>query len=276
MKKLFALILTMAMIFSLGAGALAEDVNSLEYVLEKGTLIMGLDVGFAPMGFYNEDGVIIGYDVDLAYEVCDRLGVELVLQPIAWAAKELELNDMNIDCIWNGLSITPDRLASMTITPPYLYNALVFVAIDKSIVVKEDLAGKSVAVQSGSFALDVLNGDADVGEDLAGFTASLSEVLSYDDYMMALMDLKNGNVDAVLVDIVVADFYLAEMDEEDVCFYLEQHLADDYFGIGFRKADVKLCDAVFGALQEMAADGVLAEITTHWFGDNVSLIEAAQ
>jgi len=274
MKKLFALLLAAAMIFALGAAALAEEDGSLDYVLDKGSLIMGLDVGFAPMGFYNDDGDIIGYDIDLAREVCARLGVDLELQPISWSAKEMELNAKNIDCIWNGLSITPTRQEIMQITPPYLYNALVFVVTDKALVVKEDLAGKSVAVQGGSFAQDVLQGD-EAEEEMLAFAETLAEIPAYDDYMMALMDLKNGNVDAVLIDIVVADFYLNEMDKDGACFYLEQYLEDDYFGVGFRKGDIALCEAVMAELMGMAADGVLGEITTQWFGDNVSLISAA-
>ena len=100
MKKLFAMILAAMMILCSCAFAETTD-NSLQAILDKGTLVLGLDASFEPMGYTNMDGEIVGYDIDLAKEVCARLGVELVVQPIEWAAKELELSSGNIDCIWN-------------------------------------------------------------------------------------------------------------------------------------------------------------------------------
>ena len=277
MKRLLVtlLILSLAVVPCVAASAEGED-GSLDYILEMGKLTLGLDVGFAPMGFFGDEGAIVGYDIDLAREVCARLGIELELQPIAWAAKEIELNAKNIDCIWNGLSITPARMESMEITPAYLFNALVFVVADPAYASKEDLAGKSVAVQSGSFAQEVLLGDdeEEADEAMLVFASTLRDIPAYEDYMMALMDLRNGSVDAVLIDIVVADYYLKEMNEDGACFYLEETLEDDAFGIAFRKGELALMNAVVDALLDMAEDGTLGDITARWFGEDVSLIKA--
>ena len=86
-----------------------EEGSSLQRILDKGTLVLGLDDSFPPMGFRNENNEIIGFDIDVAKEVSKRLGVELILQPISWTAKEQELNSYNIDCIWNGMSVNEER-----------------------------------------------------------------------------------------------------------------------------------------------------------------------
>ena len=129
MKKLFAMILAAMMILCSCAFAETTD-NSLQAILDKGTLVLGLDASFEPMGYTNMDGEIVGYDIDLAKEVCARLGVELVVQPIEWAAKELELSSGNIDCIWNGMSITPERQESMALSEAYMNNQIVLLVCD--------------------------------------------------------------------------------------------------------------------------------------------------
>ena len=174
MKKVIALVLVLLM--GLSAWAMAQEDNSVAAIQEKGTFVLGLDDSFPPMGYRDENNEIVGFDIDVAREVANRLGVELVAQPIDWASKELELESGNIDCIWNGMSITPEREESMAMTFPYLNNQIILYALkDSGIDSLEAMAGKSVAVQSGSFAEEVLQ-----SEEYADFNASLSEVLSYD------------------------------------------------------------------------------------------------
>ena len=92
---------------------------------EKPKFTMGLDDSFPPMGFRDDNNEIVGFDVDLAKEVTKRLNMELVLQPIDWASKELELSTGNITCIWNGLSVSPEREEAMTLSKPYLANKMI-------------------------------------------------------------------------------------------------------------------------------------------------------
>jgi polar amino acid transport system substrate-binding protein len=251
---------------ALGSGALAD--GSLEAIKEKGVLILGLDDSFPPMGYRNEDNEIVGFDIDLATAVCERLGVELVLQPIDWATKELELDAGNIDCIWNGMSRTPGREEAMTLSMDYMNNKIVLLVNDPAYSAKEDLEGKVVAVQSGSYAQDVLE-----SEQYADYRATLKEVRdAYADYLTAIMDLQNGNVDAIAIDLVVANFRIAEIG--DASLFTIDNLEDDLYCIGFRKADVALCDAVNQALKDMAADGTLDAICNEWFGANISLVTA--
>ena len=245
MKKLMALALSL--IFVLSMTALAED-DSLKRMTDSGKLILGLDDSFPPMGFNNEKGEIVGFDIDLAAEVCARLGVELVLQPI--------------DCIWNGMSITPAREESMCMTPAYLNNRIVILTKkDSGIQEAKDLAGKYVAVQSGSFAEEVLTLEEYGYSELY---ASLAEVTTEADYLYAIMNLQSGMVDAVLIDEVVAQYKLTQLgDDSLVC---TGSLCDDLYGIGFRKADEALEKAVYDTLIEMAKDGKAAEISNKWFG----------
>ena len=261
--KLFAL--TLSVILLMSCIVFAEEDNSLQYILDKGTFIVGLDPAFPPMGF-DEDGVIKGYDIDLAREVCNRLGVELVCQPIDWLSKEMELNMYNIDCIWNGLSINPDREESMNLSVPYLNNNQVFVVKnDSAIETFADLAGKAVGLQGGSSAEDALNDAADLKE-------TLGDVIPVDDYAIALMDLDIGGVDAVLMDEVVANYYITTKQAD--YRILTENLVPELYAIGFRKADEALGAKVEEILMDMAEDGTLTQITLQWFGKDISLLTA--
>jgi polar amino acid transport system substrate-binding protein len=220
------------------------------------------------MGYRNEDNEIVGFDIDLAKEVCARLGVELKLQPIDWATKELELDAGNIDCIWNGMSYTDERAEIAALSMNYMYNAMVLLVKDPAYQTKEDLAGKVVGVQAGSYAEELLT----QGEDYAEYLGSLKEVLSYPTYLLAIMDLQNGNADAVFIDLVVADYITTSLGDDSL--FTMGNMEDDIFCIGFRKDDLALRDAVNEALMAMAADGTMEEICVKWFGSNVSLISA--
>ena len=267
MKKIMTVVLALVLMFSLAVGVIAEEA-SVQAILDKGVLILGLDDSFPPMGYRDENNDIVGFDIDLAKEVAARLGVELELQPIEWSAKELELDAGNIDCIWNGMSITPDRQESMSMTFSYLQNQQVIVVkTDSGIATLEDMAGKKLAVQGGSYAEDLIN-----SENYADLKASLTQVIAFDEYLTALMDLQNGGVDGVLIDQVVADFRITGMGATDIVAALS--LEDDNFGIGFRKDDVALRDKVESILIEMKNDGTMAEISTLWFGSDTTLVPA--
>ncbi len=260
MKK--TLLAALALV-ALHATALAAD-TSLETVKKKGTLVLGLDDSFPPMGFRNDDNQIVGYDIDLAKEVARRLGVKLVPQAIDWNAKEQELNTGKIDCIWNGFTITDERKKAMTFTKPYLRNAQVVVVKKASgYSTLASLKGKKVGLQAGSSAADALEG-------AKAFRASLEEVVEFKDNLTALMDLEARGVDAVVMDLIVADDNIKRSGKAYAV--LKETLAPEVFGVGFRKNDLALRDAVQGALESMAKDGTLAKVTTKWFGSDISVV----
>ncbi|MDF2989432.1 MAG: periplasmic component of amino acid ABC-type transporter/signal transduction system [Eubacterium sp.] len=223
-----------------------------------------MDESFPPMGFRDDNNNIVGYDVDLAQEVANRLGVKLKLQPINWDTKDQELNTGNIDCIWNGFTITKDRKANILFSNPYMNNQQVMVVLaDSNYKTLADLKDKSVALQASSSAADALNSKAD-------FKATLKEVVELKDNNLCLMDLKTGNVDAVAMDEIVARYYIQMKSEK--YRVLDEGLTKEEYGIGFRKADVQLMTNVNDTLKEMAKDGKMAEISNKWFGKDISTV----
>jgi polar amino acid transport system substrate-binding protein len=247
-----------------GSSAATGGDRSLETVLAKKKLILGLDDSFPPMGFRNENNEIVGYDVDLAKEVARRLGIELTLQPIDWNAKEQELNTGEIDCIWNGFTITDERKQNLLFTPPYLKNAQVIVVKGNSPVSNlRDLAGKTVGTQAGSSSVDAI-------DDAPEFKASLRDIVEYKDFLTALMDLDVGGIDAVVIDLVVANDNINRSGKP--FRILGETLGEEEFGIGFRKNDRALADKVWATLLEMAGDGTIARIATQWLGADISII----
>jgi polar amino acid transport system substrate-binding protein len=233
---------------------------------DGGKFILGLDDSFPPMGFRDADNSIVGYDIDLAGEVCRRLGLDLITQPINWDAKEQELNTGKIDCIWNGFTITEERKQAILFTPPYLRNAQVVVVNGTSPVQKlSDLAGKSVGTQQGSSSVDAIDALPDFKKSLKG-----GKPVEFKDFLSALMDLETGRLDAVVIDIVVAGYNIKQSGKD--FRLLTETLGDESFGIGFRKDDTELEQKVWNTLLGMVKDGTVAQITATWFGDDISVI----
>ena len=228
-----------------------------------GTLIVGFDQDFPPMGFVGDNGEYTGFDLDLAKEVASRLGLEYKAQPVAWDSKDMELESGNIDCIWNGFTIT-GREDDYTWTTPYMANKQVFVvANDSDIKSQADLAGKVVEVQADSSAEAALKEN----QDLAN---TFGQLLTTPDYNTAFMDLEQGAVDAVAMDVIVAGYQIKQRNADFKI--LDDSLSEEEYGVGFKKGNTELRDKVQGALEEMAADGTLAKIADEWFGEDVTTI----
>ncbi|MDR2808528.1 MAG: amino acid ABC transporter substrate-binding protein [Spirochaetaceae bacterium] len=270
MKRAFVVLYVLvaaATVFAAGrreaSGITAQD-KSLTAVLNKKKLVVGLDDSFPPMGFRNEANEIVGYDVDLAKELGSRLGIQIVFQPIDWNAKEQELNTGEIDCIWNGFTITEERQKAMTFTKAYLKNAQV-VVVKASSLYKDlnDLVGKKAGVQAGSSALEAI-------EDSVDFKNGLAELVEYKDNLTALMDLEVEGIDAVVMDLLVAN---DNINRSGKGFrILNEALAPEEYGIGFRKGEQALADKVWETLEAMAKDGTIGAIATRWFGADISIV----
>ncbi len=232
---------------------------------ENGTFIVGFDQDFPPMGFVGNDGEYTGFDLELAEEVANRLGMEFVPQPIAWDAKDMELNSGTIDCIWNGFTMN-GREDDYTWSEPYMDNSQVFVvASDSGITSFADLAGKIVEVQADSSAETALKDNT----ELAGTFGTLQTT---PDYNTAFMDLEMGAVDAIAMDVIVAGYQIEQRGDNDSYLILEETLASEEYGIGFKKGNEELRDKVQTTLEEMAADGTLKTISDKWFGRDVTTI----
>lgn len=228
-----------------------------------GTLIVGFDQEFPPMGFVGADGEYTGFDLELAQETAKRLGLEYQPQPVAWDSKDMELESGNIDCIWNGFTMT-GREDDYAWTKPYMKNSQVFVvAKDSGIASQADLAGKVVECQADSSAQAALNEDPDL-------TASFKELLTTADYNTAFMDLEQGAVDAIAMDVIVAGYQIKQRNADFVI--LDDTLSAEEYGVGFKKDNTDLRDKVQATLEEMASDGTLKTISEKWFGEDVTTI----
>jgi polar amino acid transport system substrate-binding protein len=227
----------------------------------KKQVVMGLDDTFAPMGFRDEKNEIVGFDVDLAKEVFKRNGYELKLQPIDWSMKETELNSGNIDMIWNAYTITDERKEKVAFTEPYLDNSQVIVVLaDSEIKTKKDLAGKKVAAQTGSSAVDAMNTEPELVKAFSG-----GEPVLFDTNDQAFMDLEAERSDAVVADEVLARYYIKLRGVEKYRV-LDEDFGDEEYGIGFRKDDKELLQMVENTLNDMRKDGTFDEIYQKWFG----------
>ena len=227
------------------------------------TFTVGFDAEYPPYGFKADDGSYVGFDLDLAQEVCNRNGWELVRQPIDWNSKDMELDAGNIDCIWNGFTMT-GREDDYTWVGPYVNNSIMFVVTaDSGITDASQLAGHPVVTQSGSSALTALTddpGDGSNDENLA-LAASFTTLDEVPDYNTAFMNLESGVDDAIAVDIGVANYQLKTRDSSKFVM-LEKPLSTEQYGIGFKKGNTELADQVKATLDEMWADGTFTKIAT--------------
>ena len=246
-----------------GGDTSKEETASFEEKQEGDTFTVGFDQNFPPMGFVGDDGEYTGFDLDLAKEVCERQGWEFVPQPIAWETKDATLNSGEIDCIWNGFTMN-GREDEYTWSDPYLDNQQVFVVrSDSGIESEEDLAGKIVDVQTESSAQAAL----DDNPELADTFGTLQVIPDYD---TGFMELESGAVDAVAMDIVVASYQIESRGADFTI--LDESIATEEYGIGFAKGNEALRDTVQTTLEEMAADGTMAEISEKWFGEDITTI----
>lgn len=227
---------------------------------------VGFDAEYPPYGYKDESGEYTGFDLELAQKVCDRNGWTLVKQPIDWDSKDMELNSGTIDCIWNGFTMT-GREDDYTFSVPYVDNSIVFVVMnDSDIKTKEDLAGKVVVTQADSSALTALTSEEDNDENLA-LAASFADLQQVADYNTAFMNLESGAVDAIAVDIGVAQYQLAS--RGDTFRKLDEPLSTEQYGIGFKKGNEELRDQVQNTLFEMYKDGTFDEIASKYADYNL-------
>ncbi|MFR6011403.1 MAG: amino acid ABC transporter substrate-binding protein [Coprococcus sp.] len=230
------------------------------------TFTVGFDASFPPYG-YQENGEYVGFDLDLAQEVCDRNGWELVKTPIDWDAKNIELNGGSIDCIWNGFTMN-GREDDYTWTPAYINNTQVF-AVNKNSGIKKaaDLAGKNVLVQADSSALAALQDEENT--DIKALADSFGSLTQVPDYESALMELEAGSADAVAMDEGVA---LTKQAQNDNIVILDDVISQEQYGIAFKKGNDELRDQVWSTLLEMEKDGTVDKIAAKYPSINTANI----
>ena len=274
MKKKLALILAgtaMAAIVLAGCGdknnASGEDVKTAESVEDKKTFTVGFDAEYPPYGYMDENGEYTGFDLELAEAVCKLEGWELVKKPLNWDSKDMELNSGSIDCIWNGFTMN-GREDDYTFSTPYVDNSQVIVVAEKSgIDTLEDLAGKTVGVQAASAALDLLQSEEGGQKKLADTFGALNE---FADYNTAFTDLQAGALDALAIDVGVANYQIKSRGEGYKI--LDETLNTEQYAIGFKKGNQELCDVVNADLKKLTEDGTVAKLAEKYeIADMVTL-----
>jgi polar amino acid transport system substrate-binding protein len=255
MKRFAIMILAIVGVFSLLSACSSPSAKD----AKNKTLVIGIDDKFAPMGFRDENNKIVGFDIDYAKAAAKKMGTKIKFQPIDWKTKETELSSGRIDLIWNGYTITDERKKKVLFTKPYLKNTQVVVTLANSKLTKlNDLAGKTVGLQSLSSASDAL--------DANPIKSKVKTVTEYSDNVTALSDLKSGRLDAVVIDEVVVKYYMSK--EKNSFKLLDESLAPEEYGVGVKKGNEALLEKLQKALDKMNEDGTAAKISEKWFGEN--------
>ena len=258
--KLTTVLLILAT-FVLGACG-KKEATGLAAIKEKGQLIIGLDDTFAPMGFKDDKGEIVGFDIDLAKEVAKRIGVEAVFKPSEWSGIVFELKSKNIDVVWNGMTITEDRNKEIGFSNPYMNNNQIIVTLSGSTLNnKADLNGKIIGLQLGSSSFNAVSADE--------ISKSFKEIKKYDTNVEALMDLEAGRIEAVVLDEIVARYYIAQKEKDtnkDLFKVLDGDFGTEEYGVGIRQEDKDLKDEIDRIIDEMKKDGSYDAIYEKWFG----------
>lgn len=243
-NKVIAAVLVAAMSAGVlaGCGSKADDK----------TFTVGFDAEYPPYGYMDDNGEYTGFDLELAEAVCEIEGWTLEKKPIDWNSKDMELESGAIDCIWNGFTMD-GREDDYTWSQPYVDNSQVIVVSEASgISTLDDLAGKTVGVQAASAALDLLQKDQ---ADLAATFAGLQE---FADYNSAFVELQAGSVDAVAMDVGVANYQIKTRGEGYTI--LSEVLNSEKYAVGFKKGNSELCDIVDADLTKLAEDGTVKEL----------------
>ncbi|GAB6169765.1 amino acid ABC transporter substrate-binding protein [Clostridium carnis] len=264
MKKIIKSIFTFALVGAMAFGLVGCGNNKIKNSMEKEELVLGFDDTFVPMGFKDENGEIVGFDIELAKAIGDKLGKEIKFQPIDWSMKETELNNGNIDFIWNGYSITEERKEKVEFSRPYLNNRQVIITlVNSKINSKDDLKDKVVGAQNQSSATDAIESDGDRVD-----TFKDGKIVTFDTNNEALMDLEAGRLDAVVADEILAKYYIKQRGS-DKYKVLTEDFGKESYGVGMRKDDKELVEAFNKAFEEIVKEGKAAEISRKWFGDDI-------
>lgn len=240
-----------------------QEDNSLQRIKNSGKLVLGLDDTFAPMGFRDENGEVVGFDIDLAREVALRMGVDLETKPIDWGKSASILTNREIDVLWNGVNINNERKAYMNFSKPYLNNMLIIVKHNNYEAINsiDDLAGKIVGVQKGGNYEQIANHP---------IMSKIKELRQYDENVKAFTDLQLNRLDAFITDDVFAQYYITEKKAPFTVVH-NTPFTDGLYAVGVNKSDKKLLEEIDRILDEMKADGTASKISEKWFSTDIVL-----
>lgn len=264
-KKIAAVVLSAVMAVSaMGMGAFAGETEGTadSGLATDGKFVVGFDAEYPPYGYMDDNGDYTGFDLELAQAVCDLEGWELVKTPIDWDSKDMELDSGNIDCIWNGFTMN-GREDDYEFSVPYVNNSQVIATSeDSGISSLADLAGKTVGVQADSAALSLLS----EGGDQADLAATFGDLQQFADYNTAFAELMAGSLDAVAIDIGVAQYQINGREGYKI---LDEYLNAEQYAVGFKKGNTVLRDKINADLKTLLDNGTFDEIAGKYAGNGV-------
>lgn len=262
MKKLVVFLLGILVLSTTALGFFGGGKDTLEKIKKEGRFVVGLDDTFAPMGFRDENGEIVGFDIDLAKEAARRIGVEAEFKPVDWDGVIFELKSKKIDMVWNGMTITEERKKQIAFSDTYYTGEQIAITRAGSDIKSiSDLAGKVVGTQMGSTSYFALEKNP--------VFSSVKDVKKYTSNVEALLDLEAGRIEAVIIDSMVGRYYATKKETKegkDIFAFVDDSLADEYVGIGIRREDQTLVAEINRVMDEMKADGTFDTIYAKWFG----------
>lgn len=261
MKKILALALAAVSLFSVVS--LTSCASSSGDTLESGVLKIGVDDTYPPMEYKDTTGSKdIGFDVDVANEIGKRLGKKVEFVSTSWDGIFAALNAKKFDCILSAVSMTADREKKFAFTKPYIANAQMIVVKpgNTSITKETDLAGKTVGVQVSTTANDSAT-------KLAGKGIKFT-LKTYDQIIQPFQDMKAGRLDAIIVDEVVGQYYVAT--DPSAYKAAAVKLTNEPIGVCFRKSDTALRDKVQKQIDAMNSDGSMKKISVKWFNADLT------
>ena len=272
-RKKISLVLVFFLVFFLvGCTQKASNpkVDNWEKYQQQGTITIGFDNTFVPMGFEEKNGQYTGFDIDLAEAVSEKLGFKVQFQPIDWDMKETELQNGTIDAIWNGYSATDERREKVAFSIPYMENQQVLVA-KKSQQIRsvEEMKDKTLGAQAGSSGYL----DFEAQPDLLKNRVKDQKANQYQSFNEALIDLKNDRIDGLLIDRVYANYYLEAEGVLNDYNVFTVGLETEDFAVGARKEDTTLVKKINEGFSNLYKDGKFQEISKKWFGDDVATKE---
>ena len=234
---------------------------------KQGSITIGFDNTFVPMGFEEKNGQYAGFDIDLAQAVSEKLGIQIKFQPIDWDMKETELQNGTIDAIWNGYTATDERKEKVAFTIPYMENQQVLVSKkSQNIQSIKDMNNKVLGAQAGSSGYL----DFEAQPDLLKNHVKDQKANQYQSFNEALIDLKNDRIDALLIDRVYANYYLQSEGILNDYNVFPAGFESESFAVGVRPADKILLDALNQAFISLYQEGKFQEISQKWFGEDVA------
>lgn len=264
MKKMTKLLVLIALVFIVALSSCNKNTKSNGLTIKEGVFQVAMEIGYPPFEYFDTDGKTpIGFDVQMAKLIAEELGLKVEYVDTAWDGIFAGLNINKYDAVISAVTITDERLAVFNFTKPYIGNAQSLVLMkNTSLTAKhpEDLGGLRVAYQAETTS------DIYMTKLKAEKNVNYKE-FEYDKVMNCFDDLKNGRVDAIVCDSLVAIDYVADTNAPYEIVWLGE--ADEFFGVCIKKGNDELTQKIDLALDTLFAEGKVQSISKEIFGSDI-------